>query len=87
MQPPKSALTKKATPPSECQTEIFPECLEDFYNIPSARATNPGNNLAVSQYLGEIATEADLNVRSLPCHACTFANGLDSSSSKISGLT
>ncbi|RDX41880.1 family S53 protease [Lentinus brumalis] len=62
VQPPKSALTKKATPPSECQTEIFPECLEDFYNIPSARATNPGNNLAVSQYLGEIATEADLNL-------------------------
>ncbi|RPD54221.1 family S53 protease [Lentinus tigrinus ALCF2SS1-7] len=62
VQPPKSVLTKKATPPSQCQTEIFPQCLEDFYNIPSARATNPGNNLAVSSYLGEMATEADLNL-------------------------
>lgn len=61
-QPPKSALAKKATPPSQCQTEIFPQCLQDFYNIPSAPATNHANNLAVSSYLNEMATESDLNV-------------------------
>ncbi|KAI0752884.1 peptidase S8/S53 domain-containing protein [Daedaleopsis nitida] len=62
VQPPKAISRKRTTPPDLCSQEIFPECLQDLYNIPSAPATNPGNTLGVTAYLSEFATEDDLNV-------------------------
>ncbi|KAI0693673.1 family S53 protease [Cerioporus squamosus] len=55
------APSKRTTPPSLCSQQIYPECLEDLYNIPTAAATTSNNSLAVSGYLGEMATEDDLS--------------------------
>ncbi len=64
VQPPR-ALPKRATPPDLCSQQIFPECLQDLYNIPTAAATASNNSLAVSGYLREMATEDDLSVGDL----------------------
>ncbi|RPD57829.1 family S53 protease [Lentinus tigrinus ALCF2SS1-7] len=60
VQPPKS-LSKRATPPAMCSQQIYPECLQDLYNIPTAAASASNNSLAVSGYLSEMATEDDLS--------------------------
>ncbi|TFK83532.1 subtilisin-like protein [Polyporus arcularius HHB13444] len=60
VQPPR-ALPKRAMPPDLCSQQIFPECLQDLYNIPTAAATASNNSLAVSGYLREMATEDDLS--------------------------
>ncbi|KAI0753211.1 family S53 protease-like protein [Daedaleopsis nitida] len=62
VQPPKAPSSKRATPPDLCNEEVEPVCLQDFYNIPSAPATNPGNSLGVTAYLNEFADMGDLDV-------------------------
>lgn len=60
---PPTLSRKRQTLPSECSGEIFPECLQDLYHIPTAPASASGNSLGVTGYLGEFASEDDLNVR------------------------
>ncbi|KAI0331437.1 family S53 protease-like protein [Cubamyces sp. BRFM 1775] len=43
-----------------CSIDVVPQCLEDYYHVPSAPGTAPGNSIAVAGYLNEIATEEDL---------------------------
>ncbi|KAI0693677.1 Pro-kumamolisin, activation domain-containing protein [Cerioporus squamosus] len=57
---PPTLASKRQTLPQICTVDVDPECLEDFYHIPTAPATASGNSLAVSAYLDEIATEDDL---------------------------
>ncbi|CDO70822.1 hypothetical protein BN946_scf184801.g14 [Trametes cinnabarina] len=59
--PPK-ASTRRQSLPSICSVDVDPECLEDFYHIPTAPANASGNSLAVSGYLNEIASEDDLEI-------------------------
>ncbi|KAH9888842.1 peptidase S8/S53 domain-containing protein [Cubamyces lactineus] len=43
-----------------CSIDVVPQCLEDYYHVPAAPGTAPGNSIAVAAYLNEIATEEDL---------------------------
>ena len=45
-----------------CSVDVVPQCLEDYYHVPSAPGTAPGNSIAVAGYLNEVATEEDLEV-------------------------
>lgn len=45
-----------------CSIDVVPQCLEDYYHVPAAPGTAPGNSIAVAAYLNEIATEEDLEV-------------------------
>ncbi|OSD07615.1 family S53 protease [Trametes coccinea BRFM310] len=57
--PPKTSAKRQGLP-SICSVDVDPECLEDFYHIPTAAANASSNSLAVSGYLGEFASEDDL---------------------------
>ncbi|CDO69677.1 hypothetical protein BN946_scf184851.g65 [Trametes cinnabarina] len=59
--PPKVSVKRQGLP-SICTIDVVPECLEDFYHIPSAPATAPDNSVAVSGYLNEIPTQDDLDI-------------------------
>ncbi|KAI0331456.1 subtilisin-like protein [Cubamyces sp. BRFM 1775] len=45
-----------------CSVDVVPQCLEDYYHVPSAPGTAPGNSIAVAGYLNEVATEEDLEI-------------------------
>ena len=56
-------LTSDAVPAS-CANTITPACLQALYNIPTTRATQSSNVLAVSGFIEQFANQADLRV----CH-------------------
>ncbi|EJD51338.1 family S53 protease [Auricularia subglabra TFB-10046 SS5] len=45
---------------ASCLNTITPPCLQQLYGIPSAPATKPSNNLAVSGFIEQFANQADL---------------------------
>ena len=51
---------------SSCSSRVTPACLQAIYNIPTARATQSSNRLAVPGFIQEYANEADLKV----CCSC-----------------
>ncbi len=53
-------LTSRATIPSSCASIITPACLQAIYNIPSTRAIESSNKLAVTGYIEQYANKADL---------------------------
>ncbi|KAF5315080.1 hypothetical protein D9619_007609 [Psilocybe cf. subviscida] len=53
------SLQSRAVPAS-CGTTVTPSCLQAFYGIPTARATNSKNVLAVSGFIDQFANQADL---------------------------
>ncbi|RPD69200.1 family S53 protease-like protein [Lentinus tigrinus ALCF2SS1-7] len=59
--PPKLSR-KRQSMPEQCAFEVFPECLQDLYHIPTAPATASGNSLGVSGYLSEFASTDDLDI-------------------------
>lgn len=69
LKPKKPVLQVVKSPPSLsskrqgvdfCAVDVFPQCLEGYYHIPTAPATASGNSIGVPEYLNEIATEDDL---------------------------
>ncbi|KAI0628873.1 family S53 protease [Trametes polyzona] len=52
-------LTGRAIP-SSCASTITPACLQDIYGIPTTKATQSSNKLAVSGFIDQFANEADL---------------------------
>ena len=65
MAPPTAApsILKRKLVPSVCVQGIQPLCVQALYNLPTAPATAPNNSIAVSGFLGEIASQTDLTVR------------------------
>ncbi|KAI0331459.1 family S53 protease-like protein [Cubamyces sp. BRFM 1775] len=45
-----------------CSVDVVPQCLQDYYHIPTAPGTASGNTIAVAGYLDEIATQDDLDI-------------------------
>lgn len=60
-----SNVTKRATAPSDCSSQIYPTCLFDLYNMPNSTTSHAGNGLATGQFLGEMANINDLEVSKL----------------------
>ncbi|KAF5320741.1 hypothetical protein D9619_001200 [Psilocybe cf. subviscida] len=54
-----SSVQSRAIPAS-CGTTVTPSCLQALYGIPTARATNSKNVLAVSGFIEQFANQADL---------------------------
>ncbi|KAI0062175.1 family S53 protease [Artomyces pyxidatus] len=46
--------------PASCSSVITPACLQALYGIPSTKATQKSNTMAVTGYLNEYANQADL---------------------------
>ncbi|KAI0657113.1 family S53 protease [Cubamyces menziesii] len=46
--------------PSSCSSTITPACLQAIYGIPTTRATESSNKLAVSGFIEQFANQADL---------------------------
>jgi tripeptidyl-peptidase I len=57
--PAASNLTALAVP-SSCASAITPACLQALYGIPTTKATQSSNVLAVSGYIEQYAQTADL---------------------------
>ncbi|KAA1474745.1 family S53 protease [Dentipellis sp. KUC8613] len=57
--PPQQNVTSNAAP-ANCAQAFTPACLEALYGIPTARATQSSNRLAVSGFIGEYASQTDL---------------------------
>lgn len=53
-------LTSRAPIPSSCARTITPACLQAIYNIPTTRATESSNRLAVTGFIEQYANQADL---------------------------
>ncbi|KAH9857435.1 family S53 protease [Lenzites betulinus] len=53
-------LTSRATIPASCASTITPACLQDIYGIPTTKATQSSNKLAVSGFIDQFANSADL---------------------------
>lgn len=62
--PPRSAGSKRAVVPPGCADTITPQCVQALYNIPNAPATARGNAIVVAAIGDEIASLADVEVRS-----------------------
>ncbi|KAG0016591.1 hypothetical protein BGZ81_011141 [Podila clonocystis] len=54
--PSPARLVKRAT----CSNQVTPNCLQDLYGIPTARATQAGNTIAVPGFRNEYANHEDL---------------------------
>ncbi|KAG0239375.1 family S53 protease-like protein [Mortierella sp. GBAus27b] len=55
----KIVMTKRQTNPS-CNNQVTPLCLQSMYGIPTTRATQSRNTIAVPGFLNEFANKADL---------------------------
>ncbi|KAF7365749.1 Family S53 protease [Mycena venus] len=56
---PASGISIDATP-SSCATTITPACLQSLYGIPTTKATESSNTIAVSGFIEQYANKADL---------------------------
>lgn len=54
-------LTSRAVPAS-CASTITPACLQALYGIPTTKATQSTNKLAVSGFIDQFANSKDLKV-------------------------
>ncbi|KAH9923706.1 family S53 protease [Epithele typhae] len=52
-------LTSRAVP-SSCKSTITPACLQALYGIPTTKATQSSNKIAVSGFIEQFANQADL---------------------------
>lgn len=48
--------------PASCVSTITPTCILDLYTIPTTKATEPSNRLAVTGFDDQFANEADIQV-------------------------
>ncbi|TFY77127.1 hypothetical protein EWM64_g6885 [Hericium alpestre] len=48
--------------PASCNDEFLPSCAQGLYGIPATAATQKSNQLAVSGFIGEYASQADLEL-------------------------
>ena len=53
-------LTSRQSVPSSCGSTVTPTCLQDLYGIPTTKATQSTNVLAVSGFIQQFANSADL---------------------------
>jgi tripeptidyl-peptidase I len=51
-----------ASVPPACSSIITPACLQGLYGIPTTRATQSSNRMAVTGYINSWAQQADLSV-------------------------
>ncbi|KAF9373094.1 hypothetical protein CPB97_000811 [Podila verticillata] len=54
-------LAKRFVKRADCNSQVTPACLQSLYGIPTTRATQPLNVIAVPGFLNEFANQADLN--------------------------
>ncbi|KAI8869506.1 putative protease S8 tripeptidyl peptidase I [Ramicandelaber brevisporus] len=57
--PPQSTLRAGAAPAS-CNDQVTPECIQKLYGLPTTKATQKGNSVAIPGFLNEFANKADL---------------------------
>lgn len=57
---PSEPLAKRFVKRATCNDQVTPSCLQALYGIPTNRATQPKNVIAVPGFVNEFANEADL---------------------------
>ncbi|KAI8873585.1 subtilisin-like protein [Ramicandelaber brevisporus] len=48
------------TAPASCNDQVTPECIQQLYGLPTAKATQKGNTVAIPGFKDEFANKADL---------------------------
>lgn len=72
------------TPCGSGNPNMVPECLQPLYGIPTAPATQSGNQLAVTGYDMEYAQQADLVVWQPLCVGCAILTSVSGLPERVS---